>query len=726
MSARLEWETPLTAVLGKTASKLSKPPRNLLTLGDFLNFLPRKYIDARKAGSFSEFRPGDYAVLTARVKHVTKRAMRSRRGSMAVATIVDESGQEASVTFFRAHPHYDLLQPDTLALFSGELGWFNGQLQLTHPQYSLLDDDSTEVYASGIVPVYTQVKGLTNLQLTQAFQIALTGLELPEALPDEVRGTEGLVTLNEAYRGLHLPQTWDDITAGRERLRFDEALLTQLVLAQRRAEARSHPAIPRIARAGGLLERFDASLPFDLTPGQLEVGQQIADDMAADVPMNRLLQGEVGSGKTLVALRAMLTCVDGGGQAALLAPTEVLATQHAASIRAMLGPLAAGGMLGGDADGTRVALLTGSMTAKARQQAMLDIVSGQAGIVIGTHALLQDKVEFAELGLVVVDEQHRFGVEQRANLTAKATQPPHVLVMTATPIPRTVAMTAFGDLDVSTLKTLPKGRAPIVSHVVPAHNPVWMNRVWERIAEEVAGGRQVYVVAGRIDATDKAARDDGVAADSIAEETTITPVNVTQLVEVLRNVPQLSHLSIDVMHGRLRPEVKDAVMSRFASGQLDVLVATTVIEVGVDVPNASMIVIMDADRFGLSQLHQLRGRVGRGSTGGLCLLVTQSQDPQVQERLTKVAQSNDGFAISELDLELRSEGDVLGAAQSGRRSSLAWLRLTRAEDQQVIERARVHAANIVANDPQLNAHEALADAVHRRVNDEQAEFLEMS
>lgn len=723
MSLAIGWETPLKGVLGKPAEKLAKPPREIETVGDLLSFLPRKYIDARTAGTFADFAPGDYAVLTARVYHVEKRPMRARRGSMAVVTIEDDTGRHATVTFFRAQPHYNLLQPGALALFSGELSWYNGKLQLTHPQYTLLDDESMQIYASGIVPVYTQVKGVTNLQLTQGLDVLFSGLDLPETLPDGIRAAEGLVGLQEAYRGLHLPEGWEQIDAGKQRLRFDEAFVTQVVLASRRAQARSHPARARQASASGILAQFDERLPFELTEGQREVGEQIAADLARTQPMNRLLQGEVGSGKTLVALRAMLTCVDAGGQAALLAPTEVLAAQHAASIRSMLGPLASQGMLGGSVDGTRVTLLTGSMSAKVRKQAMLDIVSGQAGIVVGTHALLQEKVEFHDLALVVVDEQHRFGVEQRANLTAKAQQPPHVLVMTATPIPRTVAMTAFGDLDISTLKSLPKGRAPIVSHVVPAHNPVWMARVWERIAEEVQAGRQVYVVAGRIDPADKSATEQGVEAPG-AEE--ITPVNVTQLVDVLRAQPSLRNVSVDLMHGRLGADDKDAVMRRFAAGELDVLVATTVIEVGVDVPNASMIVIMDADRFGLSQLHQLRGRVGRGSTGGLCLFVTQSPNPQVVDRLNRVAQSNDGFAISELDLELRSEGDVLGAAQSGRQSSLSWLRLTRPQDLAVIERARVHAAEMVAADPDLTQHEVLADAVRRRVNDEQAEFLEKS
>lgn len=446
--------------------------------------------------------------------------------------------------------------------------------------------------------------------------------------------------------------------------------------------------------------------------------------------MHRLLQGEVGSGKTLVALRAMLAVVDSGAQAALLAPTEVLAAQHAASMRAMLGPLAERGRLGGADDGTRVTLLTGSMSASARTQALLDIVSGEAGIVIGTHALLQKHVEFADLGLVVVDEQHRFGVEQRAALSSKAHRPPHVLVMTATPIPRTVAMTAFGDLDVSTLRQLPRGRAPIVSHVVPTHVASWMNRVWERIAEECGAGRQVYVVAGRIgDGSEPVAPGlvDGPVAHGAGEgDAAARPIGVVDLIDEMRRLPALAGLRIDLMHGRLPAEEKDDVMRRFGAGEVDVLVATTVIEVGVDVPNASMIVIVDADRFGLSQLHQLRGRVGRGEHGGLCLLVTRNENPDTLERLRRVAETNDGFAIADLDLDLRREGDVLGAAQSGRRSSLDWLELTKASDLAVIEAARTEAAAIVEADPSLTEHPLLAQAAHARVDASQAEFLERS
>ena len=723
-------ESPLLAVLGSGARKLAKA-RDLVTVRDLLDYFPRRYIDAHAGSTFGEFELGEHVVLTARVETMTQRRMQTRKGSMANAVIVDDEGRRAAVTFFSAQPHYNVLRPGKRALFSGQLGLFNKQLQLSHPQYTLMDDADMSVYPGSLVPVYKQVEKITNLNLTLSISTVLDALgEIPDPLDEPLRARHGLVTTTRAYRGLHLPASMADVQAGRERLRFDEAFTTQIVLAQRRHEARSEPSTPRVAKPGGLLERFDATLPFELTEGQREVGEQIARDLAEPVAMHRLLQGEVGSGKTLVALRAMLAVVDSGAQAALLAPTEVLAAQHAASMRAMLGPLAERGRLGGADDGTRVTLLTGSMSASARTQALLDIVSGEAGIVIGTHALLQKHVEFADLGLVVVDEQHRFGVEQRAALSSKAHRPPHVLVMTATPIPRTVAMTAFGDLDVSTLRQLPRGRAPIVSHVVPTHVASWMNRVWERIAEECGAGRQVYVVAGRIgDGSEPVAPGlvDGPDAHGAGEgDAAARPIGVVDLIDEMRRLPALAGLRIGLMHGRLPAEEKDDVMRRFGAGEVDVLVATTVIEVGVDVPNASMIVIVDADRFGLSQLHQLRGRVGRGEHGGLCLLVTRNENPDTLERLRRVAETNDGFAIADLDLDLRREGDVLGAAQSGRRSSLDWLELTKASDLAVIEAARTEAAAIVEADPSLTEHPLLAQAAHARVDASQAEFLERS
>ena len=451
-------------------------------------------------------------------------------------------------------------------------------------------------------------------------------------------------------------------------------------------------ANPRPGRAGGLLDRFDERLPFALTGGQVAIGEEIAAELGRGHPMHRLLQGEVGSGKTVVSLRAMLQVVDSGGQAALLAPTEVLAQQHHRSIVAMLGDLAEGGFLGGAEEATRVALLTGSLNAAARRAALAEAAGGEAGIVIGTHALLEEHVQFADLGLVVVDEQHRFGVEQRAALSGKAGTPPHVLVMTATPIPRTVAMTVFGDLDTSTLSELPAGRADVQTTVVPAARQDWLERAWQRIHEEVSQGRQAYVVCSRIDPVELADRPiDGDDARPLHA--------VEDLAPELAAGP-LSGVRVEMLHGRMAPEDKDRVMQSFAAGEVDVLVSTTVIEVGVDVPNATVMVILDADRFGVSQLHQLRGRIGRGGHEGLCLLVT-AVDPAStsMERLQAVASTRDGFELSRIDLEQRREGNVLGIEQSGGRSGLKLLSVLRDED--VIERARAAATAHLADDPDL-------------------------
>jgi ATP-dependent DNA helicase RecG len=423
----------------------------------------------------------------------------------------------------------------------------------------------------------------------------------------------------------------------------------------------------------------------------------------------------------------MLAAVDAGGQAALLAPTEVLAAQHHRSISAMLGNLAEGGMLGGADIGTRVALLTGSQSTAARKQALLDAASGDAGIVIGTHALIQQSVSFYDLALVVVDEQHRFGVEQRDALREKGNQPPHVLVMTATPIPRTVAMTVFGDMETSTLRELPRGRSAIATHVVPGDNARWMERTWERIAEEVRAGRQAYVVCPRIGGDDKGAEDEPFLPPEVDEEgepieapRELASVNAVEA--ALRATPALAGLAIEVLHGRMAPDDKEAVMARFTRGEVDLLVSTTVIEVGVDVPNATVMVVMDADRFGVSQLHQLRGRVGRGEHPGLCLLVTSTDAEAALTRLEAVARTTDGFELARLDLEQRREGDVLGARQSGGRNQLEWLRILRDED--LIDAARQDAFAIVADDPGLDGHPELAAAVGERVDEEKAAFLE--
>ncbi len=560
-------------------------------------------------------------------------------------------------------------------------------------------------------------------------RIALDVLDVPDdPLPPQVRRRHGLRGFADALRGIHRPVDEADMYRSRARLKWDEAFALQVLLAQRRLAAASYSAIARPPVGGGLLAAFDATLPFELTVGQQLAGATIADDLAREHPMHRLLQGEVGSGKTVIALRAMLQVVDAAGQAVLLAPTEVLAQQHFRSISSLLGPLGMAGQLGGAEHATRLALLTGSLGAAARRKALLDAASGEAGIVIGTHALLEDRVQFADLGLVVIDEQHRFGVEQRDALRDKAGDGrPHMLVMTATPIPRTVAMTVFGDLDMSTLTELPAGRSPIATHVVPvAERPHYLARTWERIREEVGAGRQAYVVCPRIggdgppDAEDASADPDD--DDDGGQRPPRPPVAVLDLADELAAGP-LAGLRLGILHGRLPAEEKEKVMLAFADGLVDVLVTTTVIEVGVDVPNAVVMVIMDADRFGVSQLHQLRGRVGRGSDPGLCLLVTEAPEAApARQRLDAVASTLDGFALSRIDLVQRREGDVLGTAQAGRKSSLRLLRLL--EDEDLIAQAREEATALVAADPALADAPGLAAAVQVLVDVERSTFLE--
>ncbi|MGH3815664.1 MAG: ATP-dependent DNA helicase RecG, partial [Pseudonocardiaceae bacterium] len=540
-----------------------------------------------------------------------------------------------------------------------------------------------------------------------------------DPLPPALRAAHRLPGLGAALRNVHRSDDRSEIAAAQRRLKWDEAMAVQLTLAQRRQQAALRPALACPRRDGGLAAAFDAALPFTLTAGQQEVGELLAAELAGAHPMNRLLQGEVGSGKTVVALRAMLQVVDAGRQAVLLAPTEVLAAQHARSLRDMLGDLGRAGELGSAEAATRIALLTGSLPARARKQALLDACCGAAGIVVGTHALIQDRVSFADLGMVVVDEQHRFGVEQRDALRGRVADgtSPHVLVMTATPIPRTVAMTVYGDLEVSALRELPGGRLPISTTVVPVgEKPGWLDRVWRRITEEVAAGRQAYVVCPRIGGEDAAGEDtpDGDGSGR-------PPLAVLDLEPQLTEGP-LAGLRLGVLHGRLPGEEKDAVMRAFTGGEIDVLVATTVVEVGVDVPNATVMVIMDAQRFGVSQLHQLRGRVGRGSHPGLCLLVTDSPEGTAgRERMDAVARTTDGFELARLDLELRREGDVLGAVQSGRHSGLKLLSLLR--DENLIGQARDAAQELVGADPELTEHPALARLAADLLDEERAQFL---
>jgi len=679
--------------------------------------------------NLADLRVGEEVTVLAKVARTAVYPPRGeRKVSRLEVTVTDGTGV-LKLTFFAKYPQNGLAQKlaNRLGLFSGTVDEFNRQRQLVHPEYMLLDDvvdvEDAEAYANQVIPIYPAAAKLETWKIQAAVAVVLDVLgDLPDPLPDAVRTRRGLLPFSEALRLVHQPQEEGDPGRARKRLRYDEAFALQVVLAQRRAELAALPATPRRETSSGLLVDFDARLPFVLTAGQREVAAEIAADLAQDHPMHRLLQGEVGSGKTVVALRAMLAVVDSGGQAALLAPTEVLAQQHHRSITELLGPLAERGLLGGADHGTRGALLTGSQPTAVRRKMLLDVVTGEAGIVVGTHALIQDKVEFYDLGLVVVDEQHRFGVEQRDALRAKAKTPPHLLVMTATPIPRTVAMTVFGDLEVSTLTELPAGRSPITSHVIPAGDkPHFLDRAWQRIREEVAAGHQAFVVTPRI-GDDEGAEEstgDDLEADDAPRRPALAVVDVAaQLLE-----GPLAGLRLDLLHGRLASEAKEDVMRRFSAGQTDVVVATTVIEVGVDVPNATVMVVMDAERFGVSQLHQLRGRIGRGSAPGLCLLVTDAEEGSpARERLEAVAGTLDGFELSRLDLQTRREGDVLGVSQSGRRSSLRLLKVIQHED--VIEQAREDAADVVAADPELAGHPALLDLVDRLLADDRADYLD--
>ena len=740
----VSWDTPLRGVVGTLAAPLQKE-LGLRTVGELLGHYPRRFLDRNQVSSLQDLREGELVVLVADVVGAEQSTYQDRRTSRlawrteASARLAD--GELVWMTFFDRHAkaaswRRDQLRAGARALVSGKLGrngYQRGRWELTHPE---CDFDDPEREESALLPVYPVAGKLRSQQVADAVRIVLDVLgEVPERLPTSLRAQHALLPAAQAFRWVHRPEDRAQHGAAVKRLRFDEAFVVQAALAQRRAEQRALAGRARPGRAGGILDAFDARLPFELTAGQRRVAGELDADLRADAPMHRLLQGEVGSGKTVVALRAVLQVVDSGGQAALLAPTEVLAQQHHRSITAMLGPeLTEGGRLGAADEATRVALLTGSMPAAERRRALLEAASGEAGLVIGTHALLQEQVQFADLGLVVVDEQHRFGVRQRAALQQKGAVSPHLLVMTATPIPRTVAMTVFGDLETSVLAELPAGRSPIQTTVVPVlDRPAWLDRVWTRVREEVDAGRQAYVVCPRISADEA---DEDLPDPAPAEAEAAGPgegagrrppdvrrvAAVEELAPALRDGP-LAGLRVAALHGRLTPEEKEDVMLGFAAGEVDVLVATTVIEVGVDVGNATTMVVLDAERFGMSQLHQLRGRVGRGGHPGLCLLVTGADaGAPGRARLEAVATTLDGFEVADLDLQLRKEGDVLGDEQSGARRTLRLLSVAR--DADVIEAARAAATAVVAEDPGLDRHPALRAAVEAMQQSVDIDYLE--
>ncbi|MEX1079086.1 MAG: ATP-dependent DNA helicase RecG [Homoserinimonas sp.] len=713
----------LSSTLGGRTATAMKKHLGLETVGDLLSHYPRRYALRGELTALSELPFDENVTIVAEVIEVSQRPMQAKRGSIFEARITDGKGI-LTLTFFNQAWRKDELKPGVRGIFAGKVGDYRGARQLTHPDYQLFepdaatDEESARAWAERPIPIYPATASVASWQLQKAIGVLLDTLpKLDDPVPDAVRQERKLMAYSRAVELIHRPQKEIEWRAARKALRFQEAFVLQTALLEQRVALRAQAAVPRVPKPGGYLARFDAQLSFTLTGDQARVGDEVAADLAAESPMNRLLQGEVGSGKTLVALRGMLAVADSGGQSALLAPTEVLAGQHLRSIVRTLGPDLAAQL--------RPTIITGQMSTADRRKAMLAVVSGSSHIVVGTHALMSESVGFFDLGLVVVDEQHRFGVEQREALRRKGTTPPHVLVLTATPIPRTVAMTVFGDLDISTISELPSGRVPTVSYVVAlAEHPGWGSRIWERMAEELAQGRQAFVVCPAIDSNDKDAADSDDSADAVPAmpEGAAPPENVTDTLTRLRALPGLASARIEALHGRLPSEAKDALMRAFAAGEIDVLVATTVIEVGVDVPNASTMVILDADRFGVSQLHQLRGRVGRGSVPGLCLMVTRAvAESLARDRVDAVAATLDGFELAQKDLELRQEGDVLGSTQSGGRSSLRLLRV--AKDGDLITEARTLAQLVLDEDPILAGHPALRHAIARRLDDATRDFL---
>lgn len=704
----------LAPLLGARTANALKRAFGYTTVGELLQHFPRRYHLRGELTPLAQLPLEEEVTVVARIESVRERQMRSRKGTMLEARITDGTGH-LLLTFFNQPFRARELLAGRTGMFAGKVREYRGQRQLAHPDYELFaigqENDhaaqDAKEWADTPVPVYPAAGNMPSWIIARSVGLVLDAFAqrpLPDPLPAELVREENILPFMDALELIHRPTEPGDFKRARASLKLLEALELQLSLVQRRRKYGAAQGIARPPQEAGVLAQFDAALPFQLTAEQQQVGEVIAGELARQQPMHRLLQGEVGAGKTLVALRAMLQVADAGGQSALLAPTEVLAAQHLSSIREALGEQLTAAL--------HPVLLTGRLGSKERRKALLDIASGVAKIVIGTHALFSDGVSFADLGLTVIDEQHRFGVEQRDALRAKGKQP-HVLAMTATPIPRTVALTAFGDLEVLTLKQLPPGRQGIQSFVVPElENPQMAGRVWQRALEELRAGRQVYVVCPAIaTAADSATLEDSGDADELPltdEFARQKPLaSVTATVAELQSVPEFAKHGVAALHGQLAGDAKDQVMRGFAAGEIGLLVATTVVEVGVNVPNATMMIVRDADRFGMSQLHQLRGRVGRGQHPGLCLLLTCAPPGTVaRERIEQVAASADGFQLAEADLELRREGDILGTRQSGGRSGLRLLRVAR--DGALIQHAREVAERLLAADPLLESAPLLA------------------
>ena len=668
-------------MLGEKTAKAFARQLDIKTTGELLQHYPRRYLKRGELTRIADLPVGEIATVVGEIVSVSARYIKGRGGHILEATISDGTSL-LSLAFFGQAWRKDELTKGRRGFFSGKVGLFSGKLQLAHPDYELFDeisDAEAKAWAELPIPVYPATSTLPSWRIEKAIRQVLGQSEIKEVIPKDILEKEKLIGLSQAIRKIHQPTKDTDYVQAIESLKFHEALLLQLGLIQKRNSYAGDAAavLDDVSRA---LE-FEKHLDFSFTDSQLNVNSEIEQDLASGKPMHRLLQGEVGSGKTVVALRAVMLAVAKKQQSVLLAPTEVLAEQHFQSINKTLGPELSREL--------GVRLVTGSLSAAERKKSLLDLASGKCLLAIGTHALFAEKIQFAELSLVVIDEQHRFGVMQREAIKQKGKKTPHVLTMTATPIPRTIAITAFGDLDVSTLRELPKGRQPIETFVVPVENAALVSRVWQRVSEEVAKGRQAFVVCPRIHGKEY--------EDNLQELGKVPAAAATEVFASLQKNPALSGLRIGLMHGRLSSQEKQSVMASFAAGETDVLVATTVIEVGVNVPNATTMVVLDADRFGISQLHQLRGRVGRGNESGICLLVSASEDGSLaSQRLSALAQTTDGFKLSELDLELRGEGDVLGENQAGTKSQLRLLKVTK--DAELLERSRLLAKEILQRD----------------------------
>lgn len=708
-------DVPLSLRLPKrTANALQGA--GVVTVADLLMVAPRRYYHWGRLTPLSSLREGEDVTILAQIASAHLVANRSGSG-VRLEVMLTDGVQFLSATFF-AKNHYKLapieriLTPGQSFLFAGRVGAYRGKLQLTHPSFEGVDGEDIERIASRPIPIYPVTGALTSWAFARAVGMVLDHLDdadVPDVVPTGVRERVGICARADSIRRLHQPATDEDHRQARRALAFTEAFVLQVGLAAQRRGARATVAVASPSSTP-LLERFRSCLPFELTDSQREAISQIGADLAGEVPMQRLLQGDVGAGKTVVALNAFLQVVAAGHQGAFVAPTEVLAEQHATSLRALLGPL------GEDAPDVR--LLTGSTPRAARREIAALMASAAPLIVVGTHALFQDSVRFADLALVVVDEQHRFGVEQRASLRGARNddRAVHELVMTATPIPRTIAMTVFGDLDDTRMSGMPKGRSPVATYLADAANAAWAARAWKRAAEEIAEGRRVYVVCPRIDASDDVAD---------AEEDGSAPLaSVASVAEYLRSHPVLAGVTIHELTGRTPAALKARIMEDFSSGRAPLLVATTVIEVGVDVSEATLMIILDAQQFGLAQLHQLRGRVGRSALPSLCIAMHRHQLTDAgRARLRAFAETTDGFELAEADLRLRKEGDVLGAGQSGTATHLRFLSVRR--DESLIRAAKDEAERVLDEDPALRRHRDLGSAL-RAASNSQLEWMQRS